>query len=157
MMLTIEADDAWWPPTFTPLGVRRTRLAWWTMLVASHRTRRWTASRVAMSMSRAGMVVLMGAGRFCQAAGSPARGEEAREQRGAFAREDPARHGGPVVQARLGEHVEHAAGGARLRVGAAEDDPRHAREDDRPRAHRARLERHVQRAVEDAPRAKRGG
>ena len=46
MMLTIEADDAWWPPTFTPDGVSRTLLAWWTMLVASHSTRRWTASRV---------------------------------------------------------------------------------------------------------------
>jgi hypothetical protein len=44
MMLTIEADEAWWPPTFTPDGVLRTRLAWWTMLVASQSTRRCTAS-----------------------------------------------------------------------------------------------------------------
>ena len=29
MMLTIDADDAWWPPTFTPEGVSRTLLAWW--------------------------------------------------------------------------------------------------------------------------------
>ena len=40
MMLTIEADDAWCPPTFTPDAVVRTLLAWWTMLVASHSTRR---------------------------------------------------------------------------------------------------------------------
>src|SRR6476619_4965985 len=45
MTLTIDADDAWWPPTFTPDGVLRTLLAWWTIEVASHRTRRWTASR----------------------------------------------------------------------------------------------------------------
>ena len=27
MMLTIEADEAWWPPTFTPDGVSRTLFA----------------------------------------------------------------------------------------------------------------------------------
>ena len=27
MIDTIDADDAWWPPTFTPDDVRRTRLA----------------------------------------------------------------------------------------------------------------------------------
>src|SRR6185312_8641679 len=47
MMLTIEAEEAWWPPTFTPDSVARTRLAWWIMLVASHSTRRWTASSAA--------------------------------------------------------------------------------------------------------------
>src|SRR3569833_3008478 len=50
MMLTMEAEEAWWPPTFTPEGVRRTRVAWWTMLVASHSTLRWTASRTSRSM-----------------------------------------------------------------------------------------------------------
>ena len=44
MIPTIEADDASWPPTLTPDDVARTRLAWWTMLVASHSTRRCTAS-----------------------------------------------------------------------------------------------------------------
>ena len=39
MMLTIDADDAWWPPTFTPDAVSLTRLAWCTMLVASQSTR----------------------------------------------------------------------------------------------------------------------
>src|SRR3954463_12409533 len=48
---TIEALDAWWPPTFTPERFSRTRLAWWTMLVASHSTRRWTRSSVCRSIS----------------------------------------------------------------------------------------------------------
>ncbi len=47
MMLTIEAEEAWWPPTFTPDSVDRTRLAWWTMLVASHSTRRCSSSSAA--------------------------------------------------------------------------------------------------------------
>jgi len=51
MMLAIDADDAWWPPTFTPDGVARTLFAWWTMLVASHSTRRCTASRTSRSTS----------------------------------------------------------------------------------------------------------
>ncbi len=45
MMLTIEAEEAWCPPTFRPERVVRARLAWWTMLTASHRTRRWILSR----------------------------------------------------------------------------------------------------------------
>ena len=49
-----------------------------------------------------------------------------------------------VVEARLGEHVEHAAGRAGLRVGGAVDHARHAAEHDRAGAHRARLERHVE-------------
>src|SRR3954468_22157820 len=48
--LTIEALDAWWPPTFTPDGFGRTRLAWCTIEVASHSTRRCTASSVARSI-----------------------------------------------------------------------------------------------------------
>src|SRR3954452_8719840 len=40
MIDTIEALEAWWPPTFTPEGFGRTLFAWWTMAVASHRTRR---------------------------------------------------------------------------------------------------------------------
>ena len=42
MIETIDADDAWWPPTFTPEAVVRTLLAWWTIDIASHRTRSWT-------------------------------------------------------------------------------------------------------------------
>ncbi len=49
MMLTIDADDAWCPPTFTPDSVWRTLLAWWTMLTASQSTRRCTASSVSSS------------------------------------------------------------------------------------------------------------
>ncbi len=40
MMLTIDAEDAWCPPTFTPESLALTLLAWWTMLTASHSTRR---------------------------------------------------------------------------------------------------------------------
>src|SRR5262245_2226129 len=49
MSETMLAEEAWWPPTFTPLRFSRTRLAWWTMLVASHSTRRWTRSSVSRS------------------------------------------------------------------------------------------------------------
>ena len=53
MTLTIDAEDAWWPPTFTPDGVARTRLAWWTIDVASHSTRRWSASSTSSEGSAA--------------------------------------------------------------------------------------------------------
>src|ERR1035437_5120368 len=53
MMLTIEADEAWWPPTLTPEELSRTRLAWWTMLLASHSTRRCTDSRSSIEASDA--------------------------------------------------------------------------------------------------------
>ena len=39
MIDTIEALDAWWPPTFRPVGLGRTRLAWSTIAVDSHSTR----------------------------------------------------------------------------------------------------------------------
>ena len=51
MMLAIEADDAWCPPTFTPELLPRTRFAWWIMLTASHRTRRWMWSSTSKSPS----------------------------------------------------------------------------------------------------------
>src|ERR687891_624440 len=47
--LTIEALEAWWPPTFTPERVWRTRFAWWTIAVASQSTRRWTTRRTSRS------------------------------------------------------------------------------------------------------------
>src|SRR5918995_4745020 len=47
--LTIEALEVWWPPTFTPERVSRTRLAWCTIAVASHSTRRSTARRTSRS------------------------------------------------------------------------------------------------------------
>src|SRR6476620_10220534 len=49
MRLTIDALDAWWPPTFTPERFSRTRLAWCTIAVASQSTRRCTASSVSRS------------------------------------------------------------------------------------------------------------
>jgi hypothetical protein len=36
---TIDALDAWCPPTLTPDGVSRIRFAWCTIAVASHSTR----------------------------------------------------------------------------------------------------------------------
>jgi len=47
MIETVEALDAWWPPTLTPEGLGRTRFATWTMFVASQSTRRWISSRAA--------------------------------------------------------------------------------------------------------------
>src|SRR5918995_5671483 len=47
--LTIDALEAWCPPTFTPERFTRTRLAWWTIEVASQSTRRWTSSSTARS------------------------------------------------------------------------------------------------------------
>ena len=45
MIDTIEALDAWWPPTFRPVGLGRTRLAWSMIAVDSHSTRRSIARR----------------------------------------------------------------------------------------------------------------
>src|ERR687895_1650504 len=50
MRLTIEALEAWWPPTFTPERFSRTRLAWCTIAADSHSTRR----SIALSVSRSG-------------------------------------------------------------------------------------------------------
>ena len=48
MIPTIDAELAWWPPTFTsPAG--RSWLAWSTIRTASHRIRCCTASSVARS------------------------------------------------------------------------------------------------------------
>ena len=38
MIETIDADEAWCPPTFIPEGLGRTRLAWWMIAVDSHKT-----------------------------------------------------------------------------------------------------------------------
>ena len=48
MIPTIDADEAWWPPTLISPG-GRSRLAWSTMRTASHSTRRWISSSVARS------------------------------------------------------------------------------------------------------------
>jgi hypothetical protein len=52
MMLTIDALDAWWPPTFSPSPDGRTRFAWWTIDVAIHSTRRSTERKTSMSTLR---------------------------------------------------------------------------------------------------------
>src|SRR5918992_5907490 len=51
--LTIDALEAWWPPTFTPERFSRTRLAWWTIAADSHSTR----CSMAVSVSRSGAAV----------------------------------------------------------------------------------------------------
>src|ERR671918_472009 len=48
--LTIDALEAWWPPTFTPERFSRTRFAWWTIAAESHSTLR----SIALSVSRSG-------------------------------------------------------------------------------------------------------
>ena len=35
---TIDAHEAWCPPTFSPLGLGRMRLAWWIIAVDVHST-----------------------------------------------------------------------------------------------------------------------
>ncbi len=53
MMVVIEAEDAWWLPTFSPEGLGRTRFAWSTIAVESHSTRLST-SRNTDSLSGSG-------------------------------------------------------------------------------------------------------
>ena len=62
-----------------------------------------------------------------------------------------------MVEGGLGEDVEDAAGGPGLRVGGAEDDLGDSGENDRPGAHRAGLERHVEGGARQAPAAERLG
>ena len=45
MIDIIDVLDVWWPPTFRPLGLGRTRLAWSMIAVDSHSTRRSIARR----------------------------------------------------------------------------------------------------------------
>ena len=48
MMLTIDAEDDWWPPTFTPSAFSRPRFAASMIDVASHRTRWAISSRTSV-------------------------------------------------------------------------------------------------------------
>ena len=79
--------------------------------------------------------------------------EERAEQRGGLVGQQPRVDPRAVIEARLAEDVEDAAGRARLRVRRREDDSRHPREHDRPGAHRAGLEGDVEDGVRDAPAA----
>jgi hypothetical protein len=58
MIVAIEALEAWCPPTLSPDGLGRTRLAWCTIAVASQSTRRSTAARTAVSRSAAAAVLI---------------------------------------------------------------------------------------------------
>jgi serine protease len=84
-------------------------------------------------------------------------GEEVTQEGGGLGGADAGDHRRAVVEGRLGEDVEDAAGGAGLGVGGAEDDGRDAGEDDRPGAHRAGLEGDVEGRVREAPAAELGG
>ena len=50
MIETMDALEAWWPPTLSPLGLGRTRLAWSTVAVASHSTRCSTSRRTSSAV-----------------------------------------------------------------------------------------------------------
>src|SRR4051794_29506393 len=51
MMLTMEAVEAWWPPTLRPETLGRTRLAWSIIAIASHRIRDSTECSTVRSVS----------------------------------------------------------------------------------------------------------
>src|SRR3954451_8085588 len=117
---TIEALDAWWPPTFTPERFSRTRLAWWTMLVASHSTRRWTRSSVCRSISgwattatrwrlRLGAVaaIMVRRGDRGRHARAPAHG-----RLGVRVRRPLSRLGGALLRAPAGAALDRGPGGA---------------------------------------------
>jgi hypothetical protein len=57
---------------------------------------------------------------------------------------------GVVIELAVGEQVDHRAGGAGLRIEGTEDDALEARVDQRHRAHRAWLQRHVELALRQA-------
>ena len=84
-------------------------------------------------------------------AGSSFCTEELHEDSPAFRLEDASRDVQPVVEAGIADEVAERSDESRLRVRSAVDEARQAREDDRARAHRARLERDVQRAACEPP------
>src|ERR671914_187805 len=100
--LTIDALDAWWPPTFTPERFSRTRLAWWTIALDSHSTRR----SMALSVSRSGAA---GGGDGCVVVGEPLKGCD-------LPMPDRAERGG-------GHRARHAARSATRVPGAIGHDP----------------------------------
>ncbi|WP_433225906.1 hypothetical protein [Microtetraspora malaysiensis] len=62
MIDTIDAEDAWWPPTFKPEGFSRTRFAWWMTAEESQSTRfstsRSTANSVVVRGPVTGLVIM---------------------------------------------------------------------------------------------------
>src|SRR5712692_6764477 len=51
MMVASEADDAWWPPTFSPSPLSRRWLAWWIVHVESQSTFFSSSVRIFSSVS----------------------------------------------------------------------------------------------------------
>src|SRR5262245_13739912 len=95
MIPTIEAELAWWPPTFTaPAG--RSWLAWSTMRTASQRIRCWTTSSVARSAGEVVAMVSTMVGRL-RRGGEPGRRCHGNGDETGLARASDARHrgGGP--------------------------------------------------------------
>jgi len=81
----------------------------------------------------------------------PQAAEELLQQRCALFRQHPAHHFWTVIQTRVPNNVGHRPGHARLLVERTKDEHAHPRQYDRAGAHRARLERDVQRAVVESP------
>ena len=52
-----EADEAWWPPTFSPSVLSRMWLAWWMVQEESHNTFRCRAERIASSVLSLGFPI----------------------------------------------------------------------------------------------------
>src|ERR1700755_2826489 len=60
MMLASEAEEAWWPPTFSPSVLGRTWLAWWMVHDDSHSTLRASADSISRRAGSMGITVLPG-------------------------------------------------------------------------------------------------
>ena len=87
---------------------------------------------------------------------APAGAEEVDDHRPGLVGQQAADDLGAVVELRVVQDVHDAPRRAGLRVGRGVDHARDPGEHDRSRAHRARLQGHVERRVEDPPRADRG-
>src|SRR4051812_32178176 len=137
MMLAIEALDAWWPPTLTPVGFGRTRFAWCTMAIASQSTRRSTrcstsrsteaseaVRRVAIDMrasllaAPAGIRRVRHHGAGHAPAAAPAHVSEPPRPGGRGRRRRPGRDHDPAGVRVLPQPPERAADGRRLLAGA---------------------------------------
>src|SRR5918996_2531574 len=62
-----------------------------------------------------------------------------------------------MIQSGIAREIAERSGEARFRVHRAEDEPVEPRQHERTGAHRARLERHIDRATRESPRMQRGG
>src|SRR3954463_6099150 len=80
MMVASEADDAWWPPTFSPSTLSRRWLALWMDQLASHSNLRSSSPRMARSVGEIEVVWLYVIGKE-QSTGFPAQSLDPRAQR----------------------------------------------------------------------------